>query len=83
MGMDNDCTAATAGSICGAVVGKKGVPAHWYRPFRNTVYSYMIRREKFALDDLYDRFTKQAQRVYKNGGREALRIRCAHGHQPG
>ena len=64
MGMDNDCTAATAGSICGAVVGKKGIPAHWYRPFKNEVYSYMIHREKFALDGLYTRFTKQARRVY-------------------
>ncbi len=31
MGMDNDCTAATAGSLVGAVVGKQGIPEHWYR----------------------------------------------------
>jgi ADP-ribosylglycohydrolase len=64
MGLDNDCTAATAGSICGAVVGKKGIPSRWYRPFNNKVYSYMIRREEFAIDDLYARFTKQTRRVY-------------------
>ncbi len=29
MGMDNDCTAATAGCICGAVIGKEHIPAHW------------------------------------------------------
>jgi ADP-ribosylglycohydrolase len=65
MGLDNDCTAATAGSICGAVVGKKGIPARWTRSFNNTVYSYMIRREKFAIDNLFARFTKQAQRVFQ------------------
>lgn len=64
MGLDNDCTTATAGSICGAIVGKKGIPAHWHRPFHNKVYSYLIRREKFALDDVFNRFTKQARRVY-------------------
>ena len=65
MGLDNDCTAATAGSICGVVVGKKGIPARWTRSFNNTVYSYMIRREKFAIDNLFARFTKQAQRVFQ------------------
>lgn len=64
MGLDNDCTAATAGSICGAVVGKKGIPAHWYKRFNNTVHSYLIKRTKFAIDDLVDRFTAQAERVY-------------------
>ncbi len=29
MGLDNDCTAATAGSIVGAVVGKAGIPKRW------------------------------------------------------
>jgi len=28
MGMDNDCTAATAGSIVGAIVKKQGIPEH-------------------------------------------------------
>lgn len=63
MGLDNDCTAATAGSIVGAVVGKRGVPRHWYRRFNNTVHSYLIGREKFAIDDLVNRFTAQARRV--------------------
>lgn len=64
MGMDNDCTAATAGSIVGAIVGKKGVPVHWYKSFNNTVYSYMINQEKFQIDDLIRRFTVQAKNVY-------------------
>lgn len=62
MGQDNDCTAATAGSIVGAIVGKVGVPKHWYKNFNNTVNSYMIDKEKFQIDDLVERFTKQAKR---------------------
>ena len=60
MGYDNDCTAATAGSIVGAIVGKAGVPEHWYRDFNNTVHSYLIDRPLFHIDDLIDRFTKLA-----------------------
>lgn len=64
MGLDNDCTAATAGSIVGAIVGKKGVPEHWYRNFNNKVYTYMIDREVFKIDDLVERFTLLAKKVY-------------------
>lgn len=68
MGLDNDCTAATAGSIVGAIVGKKGVPEHWYKNFNNTVYSYLNGQEEFKLDDLITRFTKQAERIFQVPG---------------
>ena len=64
MGLDNDCTAATAGSIVGAVVGKSGMPKKWYKNFNNTVHSYLIGHKKFRIDDLVKRFTKQAANVY-------------------
>ncbi len=64
MGLDNDCTAATAGSIVGACVGLKGIGEHWYKPFNNTVHSYLIGQKPFKIDDLVGRFSKQAQRVY-------------------
>jgi ADP-ribosylglycohydrolase len=64
MGMDNDCTAATAGSIVGAVVGKKGIPRHWHRNFNNTVHSYLIGRKRFTITGLVNRFAKQASRVH-------------------
>jgi len=64
MGMDNDCTAATAGSIAGAALGKKGVPEHWYRNFNNTVHSYLIGHTKFAIDGLLGRSAAQARRVH-------------------
>lgn len=63
MGLDNDCTAATAGSIVGAVVGKSGMPAHWYERFGNKVESYLIGHDCFAMDDLMTRFTAQARRI--------------------
>ncbi len=64
MGMDNDCTAATAGSIVGAVVGKSGTPEHWYRNFHDTVYTYMTGNERFAIADVVARFARQAERVF-------------------
>jgi len=64
MGLDNDCTAATAGSIVGAVVGADGIPDHWTRSFHNTVHSYLIGQPEFAVTDLIDRFTRQAHRVH-------------------
>lgn len=64
MGMDNDCTAATAGSIVGAVVGKKGIPAHWHRKFDNTIHSYLIGRKRFSISGVLRRFAKQARLVH-------------------
>jgi ADP-ribosylglycohydrolase len=72
MGLDNDCTAATAGSIVGAVVGKKGVPGRWTRRFDDTVHSYLIGRKVFSISDLLKRFEKQARLVHSD---EVLRHR--------
>jgi ADP-ribosylglycohydrolase len=63
MGMDNDCTAATAGSIAGAIIGKKGIPKHWYARFNNTVHSYLIGKRRFSITGILRRFKKQAERV--------------------
>lgn len=65
MGFDNDCTAATAGSIVGAVLGQSRIPAQWSQPFNNRVHSYLIGHPSFALDDLVARFTAQAKRVFE------------------
>jgi ADP-ribosylglycohydrolase len=63
MGLDNDCTAATAGSIVGATVGLSGIPEHWYVGFNNRVDSYLIDQPSFRIDDLIDRFSAQKARV--------------------
>ena len=64
MGMDNDCSAATAGSIVGAVVGKKNVPPHWTAGFDNTIHSYIKDHRYFAIDDVVARYIRQAERAF-------------------
>lgn len=63
MGLDNDCTAATAGSLVGAVVGRTGIPAHWHARFHDTVHTYLIGHPRFSIADLVNRFTEQARRI--------------------
>ncbi len=64
MGLDNDCTAATAGSLVGAVVGASGVPKHWTAPFRNRCRTYLRGEEWFANTDLIRRFAGAAKAVW-------------------
>jgi ADP-ribosylglycohydrolase len=64
MGMDNDCTAATAGSIVGAVVGKRGIPAKWFKNFDNIIHSYLLGRKRFSIPDALRRFETQASKVH-------------------
>ena len=63
MGKDNDCTAATAGSIWGAVYGKSAIPKHWYKNFNNKVHTFLYHQSPFAIDDVIDRFVAQAEKV--------------------
>ncbi|MDD4796649.1 MAG: ADP-ribosylglycohydrolase family protein [Eubacteriales bacterium] len=64
MGQDNDCTAATAGSIMGAAYGMDIIQPHWYRPFGNKTLSYLKGIPEFAIDDTLARFTKLARQVF-------------------
>jgi len=66
MGLDNDCTAATGASIAGAIVGKAGLAPHWFRPFGDTMHSYLIRHKSFRISDLLRRFARQALRVWRS-----------------
>ncbi len=63
MGLDNDCTAASAGSIFGAAYGKDAIPEHWTRSFNNKVHSYIIDNPQFAIDDMVNRFTALAAKT--------------------
>ena len=66
MGYDVDCTAATAGSIAGAVFGIEGVPEQWWKRFNNTVRTYLNGTQLYQIDDLVDRFAVQARRVFED-----------------
>lgn len=69
MGLDNDCTAATAGSLFGAAYGRSAVPTRWWRPFGNRLHSYLKEHPQFALDDLCRRFGRQALRTHNGSVR--------------
>ena len=62
MGLDNDCTGATAGSVLGGVIGLKNIPAHWTKNFNNKVFTYIKGSEELALDDVINRFLALAKR---------------------
>ncbi len=56
MGLDNDCTAATVGSIIGAITGTAGIEEKWYKPFNSTVKTYIKDNEFFDIDDAAERY---------------------------
>ncbi len=64
MGLDNDCTAATAGSLLGAILGIDGIPGHWWKPFRNRCRTYLHNHGHIRNNDLVKRFMGQAARVW-------------------
>lgn len=66
MGMDNDCTAATAGSIVGAIIGKKNISRHWYERFHNIVDHYLNNVGEMHIDDIICRFIKLARNLYQD-----------------
>ena len=61
IGLDNDCTGATVGSIAGACLGFDAIPSYWYEKFNNKICTYLIGYEELALDDVINRFLKLAQ----------------------
>ena len=67
MGKDNDCTAATAGSIWGAVYGKSAIPKHWYKNFNNKVHTFLYHQTPFAIDNTIDRFIALAEQLHAGG----------------
>ncbi len=64
MGLDNDCTAATAGSIAGAIVGKRGIPERWHRRFNDKIHTYIRGHDVVEIGDLVERYTKQAEVLF-------------------
>lgn len=65
MGLDNDCTAATAGSLLGAVIGAKRIPPHWWKPFRYKTRTYLQGQEWFSNIDIVSRFMAAARTVWQ------------------
>lgn len=61
MGLDNDCTAATAGSIAGAVIGIENIPEQWTRNFNDVSFSYLNGVERFSIRGMTERFLRFAR----------------------
>ena len=60
IGLDNDCTAGTAGSIVGGVVGADNIPERWTKSFNNKISTYIKGHRYVYIDELLRRFRKQA-----------------------
>lgn len=58
MGLDNDCTAATAGSLLGATVGRAGIDPRWTAGFHDQVRTYMRGARVFSIQDVVARFVR-------------------------
>ena len=58
IGLDNDCTGATVGSIVGACLGADAIPAYWYDKFNDTVCTYITGHTTLSITDVIDRFVK-------------------------
>ncbi len=58
IGLDNDCTGATVGSIAGACLGFEAIPEYWYSFFNDTVCTYLTGYPELSLSDVVDRFVK-------------------------
>lgn len=65
-GLDTDCTAATAGSISGAILGMEKIPAKWKNPLGNRVETYLKGKPVFYSDAIAKRFMKIARQIIKN-----------------
>jgi len=58
MGLDNDCTGATAGAILGAVVGRGGIAPHWTKNFNDEVRTYIVGAECLSIEETISRFVR-------------------------
>lgn len=52
LGLDNDCTAASIGSLYGANLGINKIDAKWYRCFNNIVHTFINGLPEISIDDI-------------------------------
>jgi hypothetical protein len=61
-GFDSDSTAATAGSVAGAMLGASRLPDKWIRPLRDTFYGQIIGYHPIAVSECARRSLEIATR---------------------
>lgn len=64
MGYDNDCNAATAGSIFGAFYGLWAIPEKWYQCFNNQVFTYLKGKECMKIDMVCEELFYYARQIH-------------------
>jgi ADP-ribosylglycohydrolase len=63
MSGDNDCTGATSGSIVGAIIGKKQIPANWTDPFNGRMHIYLNEHDEYlSIEEVCSRFEALAKK---------------------
>ena len=62
-GWDTDCNGATAGCICGAMLGAAGLPEKWTAPFNDTLMSEIPGYHPIQISELARRHAKVAARL--------------------
>jgi len=69
MGLDTDCTAATAGSIMGCALGTAGIPRRWIEPFNDRVNTLVVGLQETTISDLARRTFEVARAFMSNAER--------------
>jgi len=46
----------------GAAIGIDNIPAHWYKPFNDTILSYSKTVESYSIQDVLRRFEALARK---------------------
>ena len=59
-GWDTDCNGATAGSICGTMIGAKNLPKRWIAPLNDTLKSGLLGYDPIAISKCAERSVKIA-----------------------
>jgi hypothetical protein len=62
-GWDTDCNGATAGCICGSMLGAKRLPARWTTPLRDTLMSGIAGFHPIAISECARRQTAVARQL--------------------
>jgi len=62
-GLDTDCNGATAGSVMGALLGARQLPAQWTEPLGDTLHSAIDGFTVNRISDLAQRSVEMAEKV--------------------
>lgn len=54
-GIDTDCNGGTAGSICGAAVGRSKIDDKWLNPLNDTVHTCVVDIGRIGIKEMTDR----------------------------